>query len=1480
MARSAVSPLLVAALLLALTPESHTANAGSGGSNQTNPAPAWLDQVQRDIAEQEYEVSWQGAPVVREIEPAWQAPNRAHGFRTYFTAEGIRVVPRTGTAPSWRWGLSLVGYGRGDDETAAVPKAGLVPAGRRVEYRRGALMEFYENSAAGLEQGFVLPAPPPEARPGRGSSPDTAEGVDARAVPAHVDLALWGDLTPRLAEDGQAIDFVTSSGAPAVHYAQLEVTDARGSVLSSHMEGFVGAVSGGIRLVFDDRDAVYPVTIDPVATSPAWTVQGDQANGYLGAAAATAGDVNGDGYSDVIVGADGYDVGGVDRGQAYLYLGSASGLSPTPSWTVTGAQQNGAFGGSAATAGDVNGDGYSDVIVGARGYTNGEASEGAAYLYLGSAAGLSQGHAWIAEGGLADAGFGSQVATAGDVNGDGFSDVIVGAGEYTNFQFREGRAWVYLGSSSGLASTPVWSVESNQTFGLFGTAVSTAGDVNGDGYAEIIVGAWGIDANGIEESGRAYLYLGSASGPSAGAAWIVSGAAIGEYVGSSVGTAGDVNGDGFADVIVGAPGYANGEHAEGRVSVYLGAASGLATTPAWSAEGNVYTARLGAAVSTAGDVNGDGFADVIVAAPSQTGFYLNAGRVSIYLGSALGLAATPVWTVDGDQNMGVPFGFGSQLGPAGDVNGDGYADVIVASSRYDTPAADAGKAFVYLGSPGGPATAPGWTTSGGQLSAYFGFSVGTAGDVNGDGFADVIVGAFQYDNGETDEGSAYVYLGSAVGLVTTPAWTAEGNQASALFGYSVGSAGDVNGDGFSDIIVGAHLHDNGETDEGRAYVYLGSAAGVAATPAWTGEGNQAGARFGYQVATAGDIDGDGYDEIIVGAPRYDAGQTDEGRVYIYRGFSTGPSTFPRTLESNQAGAQYGIAVASAGDVNRDGFADVLIGAELFDNGQNNEGRAYLHLGSAAGLNVTPAWFAENNEPSSFMGSAVASAGDVNGDGYSDVLVGARGHDGIWSDQGLAYLYQGTPAGLALAPAWTMEIVQDGTGLGTALGTAGDVNGDGFADVIVGASQYDGVIGDAGAAFLYLGAASGLATAPAWTQEGVFGSAYGSSVGTAGDVNGDGYADIIVGGPSFSSATLFFEGKAFVYYGNGGAGLSLRPRQRRFDNIVPIDTGGRSRAAKFRLAAAGRTPFGRGRVRLEWEVKPLGQAFDGSGLARTAVSLDTGAGAAGVPLNELVTGLQPVSYHWRLRLLYEAPASPFAQRSRWLTMPWNGWNETDLIVTVRLGGVVWADLDHDGIREPGEPPVFSSLVSLLSSTDQVVEQTVTSEDGHYDLEVRLPGSYRIRFQPTCYGMTTQDQGADDSLDSDADGTGRTGLIGPTFAEGDDTRWSGGLVGAFGLDPIRQPVVITGAHQVNPAVAGLMLEVADPNPPVNVSGYNVYFSTNPALPLEAWEEIWTDHGDEDPGTPGVQLTVYGDPAVGSASFFQVTAYNSFCGIEGPR
>jgi len=145
------------------------------------------------------------------------------------------------------------------------------------------------------------------------------------------------------------------------------------------------------------------------------------------------------------------------------------------------------------------------------------------------------------------------------------------------------------------------------------------------------------------------------------------------------------------------------------------------------------------------------------------------------------------------------------------------------------------------------------------------------------------VGAFLYDNGQSDEGRAFVYHGSAAGLSATPDWTAESNQPLALFGVSVGTAGDVNGDDYADVIVGADSYDNGQTDEGVVFIYQGSSAGLSSTPSRRAQSDQRGALFGHTVGAAGDVNGDGYAELIVGAPNYDRGQADEGVAFVYRG---------------------------------------------------------------------------------------------------------------------------------------------------------------------------------------------------------------------------------------------------------------------------------------------------------------------------------------------------------------------------------------------------------------------------------------------------------------------------------------------------------------------------------------------------------------------------------------------------------------------
>ena len=1245
-------------------PSGHAADASSTPANlATVPgaSESWWGQVTANLEREEYEADPTGDGGDLE------APNPAQGFRIHYRQAGVEIVPREAEgagATAWRFGWRTSRWGRAgsmraiDPDRAVVSPAPTADGGSRVVYdhRGSGLVEWYENTKAGLEQGFTIAEPPLPA----------AAGASELAVEGQ----LLDGLRAELRADG-AVDLIDRSGACVLHYGEPHVFDARGREIPSWLA--LSAEQENLSIVVADAGAAYPLTIDPLVSSPSWITESDQNEASYGASVATAGDVNGDGFSDVVIGAPYFDNGQSNEGKVFLFLGSPIGLSNSPTWTSEGNQADAIWGHFVAPAGDVNGDGFADVMVGAPDFDNGQADEGRAAVYLGSASGLAFSPAWTTESNQEGGHLGS-VSTAGDVNADGFADVIVGAPSFDNGA-SVGRALAYLGSAAGLSTTPQWIAETNQA-SIFGFSVATAGDVNADGFADVIVGAF-FYANGQAQEGAAFVYHGSASGLQNAPAWSAESNQSSARFGYSVGTAGDVNGDGYSDVIVGAPLHDNLEIDEGRAFVYLGGATGLATTSAWTAEPDQFSVEFGSSVGTAGDTNGDGFADVLIGAHLYNSSEPDAGRVYLYEGSATGLAIGPTWLVDSNQFAS---DFGGSVATAGDVNGDGFSDVIIGARYYTNIHFQEGRVFVYHGAGSGLATSASWENEPNHQGAFYGASVATAGDVNGDGYSDVIVGAPWYDNGQSDEGRAFLYHGSATGVATTPAWTGESNQATALFGTAVASAGDVNGDGYSDIIVSALLYDNELEAEGKVYAYHGSPAGLSMTPAWTVESNHFVAYFGQSVAGAGDVNGDGFADVIIGAINYDNDQVDEGRAFVYHGSATGLAPTPAwTAESDQFNSHYGYSVASAGDVNGDGFSEVIVGAYVYDNGQTNEGRAYLYRGSAAGLSAAPVWTAEGNQAEAFYGRSVASAGDVNGDGYSDVVVGALFYDNDQLDEGRAFVYHGSPLGLGIGAAWTAESNQEFANYGHSVASGGDVDGDCYSDVVVGAILYANGQFREGRVFAYRGSAAGLLASPVWTAESnQSDSDFGFSVASAGDVNGDGFADVVVGAQRYDNGESV-EGHTWLYYGNGGDGLDRIPRQARTGDQAPIDLLGRSDSGSgFRVKALGRTPSGRGRVRLEAEVKQTGIPFNGTGLT-TGSFANTGLpGASGsaVGLAQIVSGLIPEAvYHWRTRIVSDSPYFP---RSPWLSLPYNAPSEADLRM-----GTATAAVDG-GAENPASP----------------------------------------------------------------------------------------------------------------------------------------------------------------------------------------------------
>ncbi|OGY76904.1 MAG: hypothetical protein A2445_05290 [Candidatus Jacksonbacteria bacterium RIFOXYC2_FULL_44_29] len=376
---------------------------------------------------------------------------------------------------------------------------------------------------------------------------------------------------------------------------------------------------------------------------------------------------------------------------------------------------------------------------------------------------------------------------------------------------------------------------------------------------------------------------------------------------------------------------------------------------------------------------------------------------------------------------------GISVASAGDVNGDGYNDVIVGAYGYFS---FTGQAYIYYGGASMNNTAD-VTFTGAAVSDYFGGSVASAGDVNGDGFADVIVGAKGADGGGVNRGQAYIYYGGA-SMNNTADVTFTGAANSDWLGFSVAPAGDVNGDGYADVIVGALY---ASTNNGQAYIYYGGASmNNTADVTFTGAADND--SFGFSVAPAGDVNGDGYNDVIVGAK--DASSTN-GQAYIYYGGASMNNTADVTFTGVAAADDFGIDVASAGDVNGDGYNDVIVGAYLA--GVGDIGEAYIYYGGVSMNNTADVTFT-NAADTNIGKNIIASADDVNGDGYDDVMA--------ISDGSAKVFYGGA----------SMDNTADVTFAGAdSVASAGDINSDGYPDLIVGNSSANGANGEA---YIYQG----------------------------------------------------------------------------------------------------------------------------------------------------------------------------------------------------------------------------------------------------------------------------------------------------------------------------------------------------------------------------------------------------------------------------
>ncbi|WP_188113264.1 IPT/TIG domain-containing protein [Nocardioides humilatus] len=471
---------------------------------------------------------------------------------------------------------------------------------------------------------------------------------------------------------------------------------------------------------------------------------------------------------------------------------------------------------------------------------------------------------------------------------------------------------------------------------------------------------------------------------------------------------------------------------------------------------------------------------------------------------------------------------GTSVAVAGDVNNDGADDVILGVPGTDNLGLDSGSAYVIYGSTTEPTTpldlatltttntTRGFRIDGAASYASAGIAVAGAGDVNNDGLDDVIIGASQAsNNNRLASGSVYVVYGSTTEpttpldlatLTTTNTNRGFRIDGAATFdnaGTSVAGAGDVNNDGLNDVIIGAPQANNNNRDySGSVYVVYGSTteptipldlATLTTTNTNRGfriDGAESLERAGDSMAVAGDVNIDGADDVIIGAiGASNNGRDYSGSVYVVYGSTTEPTTpldlatltttnttLGFRIDGAAAGDATGCSVAGAGDVNKDGTEDLIIGARNADNKDGTfSGSAYVIYGSAANL-TTPldlATLTTTNTSRGFRidgaasfdnaGTSVAGAGDVNDDGADDVVVGAPQAS---NNSGSAFVVYGsttspaTPLDLATltttntARGFRIDGAAEGDFAGTALAGAGDVNNDGADDVIIGATETD------------------------------------------------------------------------------------------------------------------------------------------------------------------------------------------------------------------------------------------------------------------------------------------------------------------------------------------------------------------------------------------------------------------------------------------
>ena len=803
---------------------------------------------------------------------------------------------------------------------------------------------------------------------------------------------------------------------------------------------------------------------------------------------AAVGDFDGDGLVDLVLAAYGSDLAGSSAGALYVHRGTPSGWFDETPWKVIEGERGGYELGRAVTACDVNRDGVDDIVAVARqAYTQSSGyREGALHVFLGGASGLPDKPSFARYGALPGAEapwdaisrvqYSYEVA-AGDVDGDGRCDVAVAADV---FHVDGGSADEIVVVHRGTDTDSLW-LEEQPFVGIgditdsyrdttFGRRIAL-GDVDGDGADDLLIGHYNSRRTGGSDRGAAWLYLGASLDERPlpdllwpeDAAWSVQGDNNTDYLGGDVDLF-DIDGDGLADVLVGA----SRDETDSELSpldggvVWAWSGADVQTTISSGGEG-ADTPVLGAwfdpeaerysyfgqAARAVGDADGDGITDIVVHHGRSNTDGIQTGRNVFINGS--GVLAELDYPSDAS---GHEFGRGLALV---DANDDGVPEV-------------------YAGSPGegfegGPGASAGvvrrLAASGTEFDLELGGhdqhsandrqgqAVSTAGDFDGDGFEDLLVvsssdsrpsnlhtrsGYVDLDEGcatgsGSSRGSARIYRGSAAGVATEPSFVIYGQENSRQLFLAAGDF-DFDGDGRSDVVLGSYRR-NG--DRGGVFVVNGRDApedGLTGRICDVTEvkATNAADTFGRSLAVAGDLDGDGCDELVVGADQDDVVSSASGVVWVLWGWAEGHAscrTAPVAtgLRGIRSGARAGSAVAGGGDFDGDGIPDLAVGARTLQAAGSTVGGAFVVPGSwvvgrptvdivndrvpATSINntsplVPPSgrWGLDGTTVSGNFGWGLSFVQDPNNSERVVLAVAEpTGHVGVWSHGGGVHLHR-------------------------------------------------------------------------------------------------------------------------------------------------------------------------------------------------------------------------------------------------------------------------------------------------------------------------------------------------------------------------------------------------------------------------------------------------------------------------------------------